>query len=221
MRLTGFILLLFLPVLISGQINIDEETAKKLKNSEEYVTSEFNEEEIAEYIKEKKLKVNMELGTFFGTGLGTGNYLGTYISPNFSYRLSPGFTLNTGARITSTFGNPVYEPGFFSPYGYPAANFTRSFVYVEGIYQVNSRLTISGAAYKEFNLFNPPSPIDNRYNFDSKGFIMGVDYRIGDNIFIHGSIEVSDGPGYYRANPFLSPSHGFGSGSFRRMHDPF
>jgi len=184
MRLTGFILLLFLPVLISGQINIDEETAKKLKNSEEYVTSEFNEEEIAEYIKEKKLKVNMELGT-------------------------------------STFGNPVYEPGFFSPYGYPAANFTRSFVYVEGIYQVNSRLTISGAAYKEFNLFNPPSPIDNRYNFDSKGFIMGVDYRIGDNIFIHGSIEVSDGPGYYRANPFLSPSHGFGSGSFRRMHDPF
>jgi hypothetical protein len=214
MRLIGFILVIFIPVLLTGQITVDKETAKKLENSEEYVTSEFNEEEIAEYIKEKKLKVKMELGTFFGTSFGSGNYFGTYVSPQISYRLSPRFTLNTGARITNTFGNPFYESGFYSPYGYPATNFTRSFVYVEGAYQVNNRLTISGAAYKEINLINTPSPSIDAYNFDSKGFIMGVDYRIGENIFIHGQIEVSDGPGYYRANPFSSPASGFGSSPF-------
>ncbi len=221
MRIISFILVLFLPVILTGQITIDEETAKKLENSEEYVASEFDEEEIAEYIEEKKYKKKIELGTFFGTGFGSGNYFGTYVAPHISYPLSKRFTLNAGARITNTFGSSGYESGFYGPYGYPAGNFTRSFVYVEGVYQVNSRLTVSGAAYKEFNLLNPPSPLDNRYNFDSKGFIMGVDYRIGENIFIHGSIEVSDGPGYYRTNPFSFPGSGFGSSPFRRMNDPF
>lgn len=221
MRLLGFIFALLLPVLLIGQISIDEETAKKLENSEAYVASEFDEEEIEEYIQEKKLKLNLELGTFFGTGFGSGNYMGTFVSPHLSYPINKRFTLNAGARITSTFGGSGYEQSFYSPYGYSSGNMTRSFVYVEGVYQVNSRLTVSGAAYKEFNLMNSPSSIDDRYNFDSKGFIMGVDYRIGENIFIHGSIEVSDGPGYNRMDPFSSPGRGYGSSPFHRMYDPF
>jgi len=222
MRLFGFILTLIIPVLLTGQISIDEETAKKLENSEAYVASDFDEEEIAEYIQEKKLKLNFELGTFFGTGFGSESYMGTYVSPHISYPVSKKFSLNAGARITSSFGGTGYEPAFYSPYGYSSGNMTRSFVYVEGVYQVNSRLTVSGAAYKEFNLMNSPATVDNRYNFDSKGFIMGVDYRIGENVFIHGSIEISDGPGYNRMNPFSSPGgSGFGFSPFRRMYDPF
>lgn len=230
MRIIGFILALTIPVLLSGQITIDEETAKKLENAEEYVTSEeeefitseFDEEEVAEYLEEKKLKLKIELGTFFGTSFGGGNYMGTYVAPHVSYPLSKKFSLNAGARITSTFGSSANENEFYSPYAYGAGNMTRSFIYVEGVYQVNDRLTVSGAAYKEFNLFNPPSsPLDDKYNFDSKGFIMGVDYRIGKNVFIHGSIEVSDGPGYNRMSPFSSPGRGFGSSPIHRMNDPF
>lgn len=220
MRYLGLILSLLIPVLLVGQITIDEETAKKLENSEEYVVSDFNEEEIAEYVKEKKLKLNMELGSFFGTSFGGRNYMGTYVAPNLSYPVTKKFTLSVGTRITSTFGNSSYESGYYSPY-YPGGNMTRSLFYVEGSYQVNSRLTVSGAAYKEFDLSRAPSPTDNRYNFDSKGFIMGVDYQIGKNIFIHGSIEVSDGPSYNRMNPFSYPGRGFGSSPFRSMNDPF
>jgi hypothetical protein len=50
---------------------------------------------------------------------------------------------------------------------------------------------------------------------------MGVDYRIGKNVFIHGSIEVSDGPAYNRMNPFSYPGRGFRSSPFRSMNDPF
>lgn len=220
MRLTGFILALLFPVFLSGQITIDEETAKQLENSEDYVASEFNEEEIADYIQEKKLKLNFELGSFFGTSFGAGNYFGTYVAPHISYPVSKKFSLNAGVRITSIFGGSGNESGYYNPYGYPGGNMTSSFVYVEGVYQVNDRLTVSGAAYKEFNLMNSSSTIDNRYDFDSKGFIMGVDYRIGDNVFIHGSIEVSDGPTYNRMNPFSSPSRGFGSSPFQRMNGP-
>ncbi len=221
MRLTGFILALLLPVFLSGQITIDEETAKKLENSEAYVAGDFDEEEIADYIQEKKLKLNFELGSFFGTSFGSGNYFGTYVAPHVSYPVSKKFTLSTGVRITSIIGGSGNESGFYSPYSYPGGNLSSSFVYVEGVYQVNSRLRVSGAAYKEFNLTNSSSPIDNRYNFDSKGFIMGVDYRIGENVFIHGSIEVSDGPAYNRMSPFSSPGRGFGSSPFQRMNDPF
>jgi len=221
MRFLGFILALVIPVLLTGQITIDEGTAKKLENSENFVASEFDEEEIAEYIQEKKLKFNLELGTFLGTGFGAGNYMGTYVAPHVSFPLSKKFSLNVGTRITSTFGSPAMENGFYSPYGYGAGNMTRSLIYVEGVYHVNSRLTVSGAAYKEFNLLNSTSPLDDRYNFDSKGFIMGIDYKIGENVFIHGSIEVSDGPGYNRMNPFSSPSRGFGSSPIHRMNDPF
>lgn len=224
MRLIGFILALILPVLLTGQITIDEETAKKLENSDEYVASDFDEEEVAEYIKEKKLKLNFELGTFFGSNFSGGNYMGTYVAPHISYPVSKRFSINAGARITSTFSGSGNETGFYSPYGYySAGNMTRSMIYVEGVYQVNSRLTVSGAAYKEFDLLNSPSQNDPRYNFDSKGFIMGVDYKIGDNVFIHGSIEVSDGPTYNRMNPYSFPGRGFGSSPspFRRMNGPF
>jgi hypothetical protein len=207
--------------MLTGQIVVEEETKKKLENSSEYVTSEFNEREIADYIEEKKVQVRMELGTFFGTGFGSGNYFGTYVSPHIGYRISPKFTLNTGARITQSFGSPGYEMGYYGPYGYPAANLSRSFLYVEGIYQVNDRLLLSGAAYKEINLLNPPSSRHESYNFDSKGFIMGVEYRIGENIFIQGQIEVSDGPGYYRADPFSYPAGRFDRSPFRSLDDPF
>ncbi len=207
------ILVVIFPFFLIGQIEINDKTAKKLENSEEYVTEEFDEEEIENYIEKKKLRFNAEVGTFFGTGFGSGSYFGTYVSPHLSYKVSPKFTLSAGARLETTFMNPFNESDY-SGYGYPGYYSPGSFVYVKGAYQLNDRLIVSGTVYKHFNLFSNPDPAYGGFENDYKGIIMGVDYKLGENVFIRGEIEISDGyrpygypysnPGF-RADPFSSP----------------
>jgi len=101
------ILVFILPIILIGQIEISDKTAKKLENSEKYVAEgddkEFDEEEMANYIEQKKLRFSAEVGTFFGTGFGNGSYFGTYVSPHLSYKVSPKFTLIGGMRLETTF----------------------------------------------------------------------------------------------------------------------
>jgi hypothetical protein len=43
---------------------------------------------------------------------------------------------------------------------------------------------------------------------------MGVDYRIGEHIFIRGEVEVREGYQPYHYDPFMNPTG-------RRMNNPF
>jgi len=212
------ILILIQPIFLFGQIEIDEETAKKLEQSEDYVESEFDEEETANYIEQNKLKFRAEVGTFFGTGFGSDYYFGTYVSPHLSYRLSPRFTLSAGATLATSFINTFDESGYYG-YGYPGYNYPRSFVYAKGSYQMNDRLIISGTVYKEVNLFKNQDPVYNGFDTDVKGIIMGVDYKLGENVFIRGQIEVSDGYRPYGGYPYSG--QGFRPGNFNSFNDPF
>ncbi len=212
-------------MLLLGQISIDETTSKKLENSNNYVEQDFeenfDEEEIENYIKDKKLKLRMEVGTMFGTTFGSGDYFSTYVSPHLSYRLSPKFSINVGARINNTYGNLFYEPSYNSAFGYPSSNFVSSFVYIEGVYQLNDKLRVSGAVYKEFNLFNEPSPMQYGNNYDYEGMIIGVDYKIGENAFIRGQIEISNGRNPYRGYPFSDPFNNASPNPFDSRINPF
>jgi len=214
----GAILLFILPMISFAQIEVNEETAKKLEHSEDYVKSDFDEEEVANYIEEKKLKFRAELGTFFGTGFGSNYYFGTYVSPHLSYRLTPRFTLSAGATLATSFTNTFNQPEN-TGYGYPGYYPPRSFVYAKGAYQVNDRLIISSTVYKEVNLFTNQDPAYNGFESDVKGIIMGVDYKLGDNVFIRGEIEISDGYRPYGGYPYSG--NGFRPGNFNSFNDPF
>jgi len=179
----------------------------------------FNEDDIKSLIQKKKLKLNIELGTTFGTTFGNGSYFGTYLSPSISYPVSKRFTLSTGGYLLNTQGINQQSEGVIYPYNPFAGSMTRTFLYIKGAYQLNENITLTGAAYKEFNVFNTPQPNTPGGNYNYEGFIMGVDYKLGDNVFIRGQVEISNGSSPYRYSPMHPASqriHGirdpFGSG---------
>lgn len=183
-----------------------------------YDNPNFDKSDIESYLQKKKLKVNVEVGTTFGTSFGSGSYWGTYIAPHVSYPVSNRFTLKTGGYLLNTYGiNNNYSEGVIYPYNPFSGNMTRTFLYVEGAYKLNENITLTGAAFKEFNVFNEPSPNSSGQNYDYEGFIMGVDYRLGNNVFIRGQVEISNGRSPNRYSPF-HPAAGAG---IPGTHDPF
>jgi len=207
--------------LLFGQISEIDIKKQESKDTVIYSTSDFDTEEIADYIKEKKLKLRVEVGTTFGTSFGSGNYFGTYIAPHFSYKISPRFSLNTGVILSNNYGGYYYNPFYGEQIVTPVSGFTRSFIYIEGAYRLNEKVTVTGAVYKEINLFNNSLPSAQGFNYDCKGMIMGVDYKLGENVFIRGQIEVSNGQSPYRSRSYINPMHNFHSPSFFSPDNPF
>lgn len=216
--LTYFLLLI--PFLVAGQTGqVDYFNSDTAINQKVY-QSNFNEEEIETYLKEKKMKFGLSAGAFAGTSFGSGEYFGTFVSPQVSYPLTSRFTVSVGMTLTNTFGNPYYYPSSEGGYGYPSANFTRSFLYASGAYQLSERLVVSGTVYKEFNMFDQQSSLSKNYSGDYQGVIMGVDYKIGKNVFIQGQIEISNNPYHRQSYPNSYFGNGFGNSSFGR-YPPF
>ena len=178
----------------------------------QHTKSTINHEEINKQLQKDKLQFNLEFGTSVG-GNKYGAYAGTYVSPRITYPVSNRFSLSLGGYFTGI--TPLNQAENSAGIAYPYGSFlTRSFIYVEGAYRLTENLIVTGAAYKEVDLFNAQRAPVPGYNFDSQGFIMGVDYKIGDHVFIRGQVEVSNGNGSRYRSPFMNPVGG-------RMHDPF
>ena len=175
--------------------------------------SELDHKEISDLILKRKVRINVEVGTTFGTTFGNGSYFGTYVSPRLTIPVSNRFSLRTGGYfLNSQAINSNSETSFYNPYNPFSNGLNRTFVYVEGAYQLTDNLTVTGAVYKEFNMFNKPPAGINYGDYDYEGVIMGVDYKIGDNVFIRGQVEFSNGRSPYHR------SSGFGHQGFM---DPF
>jgi hypothetical protein len=202
-----------------GQGFYTDQTAPQPDSTTIDVTEpEFNPKEIGDFIQKNKVRVNVEVGTTFGTTFGNGSYFGTYVSPHISIPVSKRFSLQTGGYLLNSQAlSNNGEEGFYNPYNPFSNGMTRTFLYVEGAYMLTENLTLTGAVYKEFNMFNKPPPGINSGDFDYEGIIMGVDYKIGENVFIHGQIEFSNGRSPYYYSPF---GRSMGVGRSSRM-DPF
>jgi hypothetical protein len=197
-------MLFFSFLLSSGQLPAD--TLPETKDG-----SGFDAEAIEASINKRKLQFNLEFGTTFGASR-YGSYFGTYVAPHLSYPISKKFSINAGAYLSGI--SPVSQGDNPMVYGYPYGGlYSRSFVYVEGAYRLNDNLTLTGAVYKEVNLFNH-GPAYPGYNPDVRGMIMGVDYRIGDHVFFRGEVEVSNGLSPFYHDPFMNPGG-------RNMQNPF
>ncbi len=201
--------ILFIPLMILSQNLEGDKFLYSGNDSTQYSNSDYDAEEIAAFLKERKLKFRVEVGTSFGTSFGSGNYFGTYLAPHLSYSISPRFNLNAGAIINNNFGRYSYNPFYSDIHTIHGSGFTQTYVYLEGAYRLNEKVTITGAVYKEINLLNVPDPAAREFNFDRKGFIFGIDYKLGENVFIRGQINVSNGVNPYYTQPYFRPSHNF------------
>jgi len=165
-------------------------------------TSNFNPDEISKYIQDKKLRLNVEVGTSFGTAPGYGSYFSTYIAPHLSYQLSEKFTLSGGVKLVnyqSNFDN-YHQDMYYRPMGNIAYR-PVSLVYLQGAYRLNENLTFTGTAYHQIDTFKDPAG----YNNELKGIIMGVDYKIGENAWIRGQVEFSNGYRGFGNYPGIDP----------------
>ena len=164
------------------------------------------------------IDVSVSLGTSFSS-FGPGmNMFGTYVMPEFTIPVSKKFAVKAGIGYSTIFySSPGNEGNLFSQ-----NNAQYGHIYVTGIYQVNEKLTISGTAYKTFDLATRPEDQFNPHAFDfrNEGVNVNIDYKVSDRVrFNIGVSYQKQSPYNYMNNPggfnnFGSPfnNHGFGSG---------
>jgi hypothetical protein len=161
-----------------------------------------------------KLHIGIRAGTEFMTTSGYGSGLSTFLSPTLTYPVSRKFQLSGGISVvnTSYYGLKSYysssEGNSFS------GDITQAMLWVSGQYLLGNRITITGTAYKTFDIMGP-KPGSYFYKNNPQGAYLNVGYKISDHMQIEAGFGYSQGSrGYSYGYPGL---HGFGSSGF----DPF
>ena len=160
------------------------------------------------------------MGASFGSTMYWGSAFSTYVAPEFSYRLTPRFSMNAGIMMVSTFGNPydTYVPSLAS-----GGMSSFSTVYVEGEYLLRPNLLVSGMAFKSFPLSQPAGQGWSQPGNGYQGMSLQVDYSLTKNFHFSGSITITEGrgPGYYSPFGYRSSPYGPTGSPFGHPSSPF
>jgi len=170
----------------------------------------------------KKYDFGVSLGSEFSISSGFGSGFTTYISPHVSYNVSKRFRLSGGFTYSNTqlFNARSWVAGENVPG--VSGNYSTGLIYVSGSYLVSDRLTISGSAFKAFNLsgtplpYNPYSPISQK---GAQGINFNVDYKVAEHFHIQAGFGFTQGVNPYYRDPFspnsiqggFYPGSGFGN----------
>ena len=154
----------------------------------------------------KKFDIGVQAGTWFSTGSGYGSGWSTYLSPRLSYNLSSRFRISGGISLTNTYYTgvrPLYYPGSGNAYH---GDVTSAFLYVSGQYLVSDRFSVTGSAFKKFNIYESSADQLPWLKDEPYGFYLNLDYRIRDNIHLQGGIGYTRGAiDPYYGSPLYSP----------------
>ena len=174
-------------------------------------------------LNKPKTDFGLQLGTSFSTGFAGSSLFSQSIAPHFQFNPTQRFSLVLGTVFSSgqLTGSGGFSPFGFTPFGESPAAHQQLFsttVYAMGAYQLNPRLTITGASWVERNNFNMAQPQMNSqaFNFGPRGMMVGFDYRITENLSFGAQVRMSQG--YNQFNQFHSPfQRGFmGTSPFNR-----
>ena len=156
---------------------------------------------------EKKLDIDLTVGTSFL--YSPGNFYGPsfYAAPSLSYQINPRFRLSAGVALERGGFYPLHTSSGEDDSMLPM---TRAFMFARGSYQVSPRLTIGGSAYKSINdvprLEEYGVPLD--YNYEGVSF--DINYRLSNSISVGFQMRMQNGGGYYYYNPnSLIPPAGY------------
>lgn len=164
-----------------------------------------------------KPNVSVTLGSSFTSFAPGVSAFGTYIMPEVTMPLSKKFSVRAGIGYSTMFvTSPESTGNIFSQ-----NNLQYGTVYVSGLYHVNEKLTITGTAFKTFDL-SPKQDEINPYalDFSNEGLMINVDYKVSERVRFNVGISYQKQNPYnyyYNPNGFnMNPSpfgrSGFGSG---------
>ena len=150
-------------------------------------------------------KVNVSLGSSFSTFYPGYNAFGTYIMPTLTMPVNKKVSVRAGIGYSTFFTGQKSDNSLFNnkPQSYGT-------VYVEGVYKVSEKVTISATGYKTFDL--NPAPQKEKLNphaldLGNEGVYFNMKYKINDHM------EINAGFSYDKRNynPYYTP---FGGGGF-------
>ncbi|MGE5424732.1 MAG: hypothetical protein ACM3N9_05180 [Syntrophothermus sp.] len=165
-------------------------------------------------VTSNKVHTTLRLGSQFSSFHGQGSAFSSWVAPDFSCSLTKKFSISAGFGYINT------QLSGFSPYFYGenkvTGNISTGLIYMSGQYLLNKNITISGSAYKYFDL----SGKNARYpwlNNTAQGVNMTVDYKVTDGFHIQA------GFGYHQNNsPYYYPGTTvFGDDPFGHSLNPF
>ncbi|TVQ12851.1 MAG: hypothetical protein EA361_10445 [Bacteroidetes bacterium] len=159
----------------------------------------------------------MQFGTSFTSGFGGGSLFSQSFAPHMKFRPGQNFSLVVGSVFsTGSFGGS--SPfGFQGEAGTPDRMYSTT-VYALGAYQVNSRLVITGGAWAERNnmdMMFAPAMNPQAFDINPRGMMMGMEYKITENLRFGAEINVSQG--YTPFNPYMQ-QRSFQSSPFHRRN---
>lgn len=159
---------------------------------------------------------DLSLGSSF-MSIGSGSAFMSYAFPKMRITPNEKFSFQAGVLIMNTHLNNVQMLGTPSEPGVHQAstNFTDTYAYVSGDYQVNERFKVTGSAFKKFSSHNDFNQDihPQAFNFDSYGMNMGFEYKISENAEINANFSYQKGYDplnpYQRYQNFSSPFGGY------------
>ena len=144
-----------------------------------------------------------------GTSYSNSSYFSgmqNYINPSADIQFSSNLKITTGVVLSNTMNG---FGGITSPLA--SSSSPSGTVYIQGDYQLNDKLTISGSGYREFNQSNQAlQRFESNYNrlMNDQGFSLNLHYQLSDNISFEGGIQYNQGDNYYMRNLFYQ-NNGF------------
>lgn len=169
---------MFFSLVVFAQSNVDEYYKPTVKNS---------------------LNENISTSVIVGTSMTFINrqntFYSTYVAPKIGYQLSSKFKLNVGIMHYTIAGRPAMLANSNEPF-LNAANKQASgnLLFVEGQYQINPKLIVSGTMMHQIT--NPLLPQPN-YNRAS----LGIQYKLSDKASIGIGTTISNGVSNNLINP--------------------
>jgi hypothetical protein len=171
-------------------------------------------------------KVSVSLGSSFSSFAPGVSAFGSYIMPEFTIPVNKKFAVRAGIGYSSVFTNFSGEGSVFNnkPQSYGS-------VYVEGIYKVSEKVTVSALGYKTFNL-QPQAPQETvnprALDMSNEGVSFNLNYKVNDKFEINAGFSYDKrnyNPYGYGMNPYgTTPFSPANSGFYHpgmRGYNPF
>lgn len=151
-----------------------------------------------------KTDVDVSLGSTVMSS-GSGSAFMNYAFPKLRMSPNEDLQIETGVLMMNTSMNnfqPYNAAGQMSQNSINS-NFTDSYAFASGTYQVNDNLVIRGSAFKKFNMNSQMQQQTHpqAFNFDAHGMNVGFRYKLSENSSIGASFHYQKG-----ADPF---GHGY------------
>ena len=152
-------------------------------------------QQLPEQNKIKKLDVDVNMGTSVAVSHGK-LYSGYFMAPAFNYHVNPRLNVRVGLVYYRTTLPPL-SISENQTYTFPTVN--NFSVFTEGQYSVNSRLTVTGSAYKQLNTtvhtMNPKA-----LDYGMQGVSVGFDYKISEGLHVGAQFNFQN-----TTNPYYNP----------------